>query len=340
MDNRKYRCLAIDAQYFLMKHFSAYKSRSETEMNMVINYPESVEGSYKVPGYTFDHKDIVQSLVWSFAKIAREHVDCDRCILLWDSSPYFKEKILPDFKGHRLRVTQEDLELFDVESDPVGYLKLREQLRVEGVKSEAKYWAVSNLYKIGFPSIIQKGYEADDLAYLFSEEVKNDDRKYIICSVDSDWKFWINENVDLYNPVKKKLITYEDVWNELGDRVRDLGLSLFEAKCYLDSLYNSHNNLKSTTKCRWKDFDKVVSKILEGDYSLVDDVDTFRKNMESFDIISYPGADDMKRLIRTTVDRPPLDNETLLSNFNSLRKGGLKITQRYYKENTLNYINR
>lgn len=323
-----------------MKHFSAYKSRSETEMNMVINYPESVEGSYKVPGYTFDSKDIVQSLVWSFAKIAREHVDCDRCILLWDKSPYFKERILPDFKGHRRRITQEDLELFDVESDPIGYLNLREQLRVEGVKNEAKYWSINNLYKIGFPSIIRGGYEADDLAYLFSEEVKNDDRKCIICSVDSDWKFWINKNVDLYNPVKRKFITYENVWDELGDKVKNLGISLFDVKCYLDSLYNSHNNLKSTTKCRWKDFSKVVSNILNGDYSLIDDMETFEKNMKSFNIASYPGVDDVKSIIRTMIDRSPLDNETLISNFDSLKKDGLRITKRYYEENTLNYINR
>lgn len=337
--DKDYKYIAFDAQYFLHRNFAALKSRTAYDM---ASYLTKEEGDptigHIITKYEFTDMDLVKQFFWTIAKFIREQYTCSKIILLWDKPPYHKTKILPDYKGSRIHHCQELLDEWDIEKDPIGYLQEKEEYRVEKIKSSAKYYIINKLKDYGMISVIEDGYEADDLAWIFShlDEIENSDQKSAICSVDSDWHYWISKNVDYLHFNNGEVWTYDDVENDCDRLPEKLGLSIFEAKKYMDSLFYSHNDLKQVTNCGWSDFERLVTEIRNGDYHEILDKDTYDKNMKSFEIDGYPEYD--KAVIDLTNS---LHNGILMGVDDFCKeaaRSGLNVSRSYYKDKFYSYL--
>lgn len=326
---KKYNIIAFDAQYFLFRNFAALKSR--TAMDWVANLSEG-EGNtsigHLIKRYEFDRDDLVKQFFWTIAKLVRDHFSCNKIILLWDTGPYHKTILLDDYKGDRVHHSDELLDDWDIDSDPVGYLQEKEEVRIEHVKHQAISWIVDNLGSIGLPSVKYSGYEADDLAYILGQ-VYSSDQKNAICSVDSDWMYWITENTDFINFNKKEVWTYQDVIDECEGYPTDLGIDLFETKCFMDSLFYSHNGLQPTTNYGWRDFKTLVTEIKSGDFSKITDLKRYELNMKSFDIMNYPEIETVKSILVDLAEKPKIIVDMDSPEVNKLYSNGFQVSRGY-----------
>lgn len=67
---------------------------------------------------------------------------------------------------------------------------------------------ITNLKLMNFNVIEADGYEADDLAYWMSRNLKND---IVFISEDKDWISYVTYNSVLYRPIKKVLIKFSNI---------------------------------------------------------------------------------------------------------------------------------
>jgi 5'-3' exonuclease len=110
----------------------------------------------------------------------------NKFVFVWDSRKSVRKKIEKTYKEHRKKdVTSEDKMLFRQFSD------IRQIV----------------LDKFGFRnSVIETGYESDDL--IASIVMNSSGNKFIVVTTDSDL-YQLLDYCDIYNPIKKKVITKE-----------------------------------------------------------------------------------------------------------------------------------
>lgn len=327
---KDYDIIAFDAQYFLYRNMCALQSR--TGYSVVDCLKNHIEGGsddgYVITTYNFDEHDLVKQFFWTIVKLVRDSFSCNKILLFWDKPPYHKTKILPDFKGTRTHHSQELLDEWDIDNDPLGYLQEIENYRCHKILSASKYWIINELDKFGMPSVIVDGFEADDLAVVFSKiySQSGPNIKSAICSSDSDWMYWIDQAVDFISFNKKEAWTYQDVLDECEGVPQKLGISVFEIKKWMDSTFYSHNDLKRTTNLGWKEFPQLVEEVRSGDFSNITDKVVFEKNMKSFDIESYDNYSDAVDSIISVITNPvKLSTDT----FYYLKNKGFKVSKSY-----------
>lgn len=326
---KDYEYIVFDAQYILVRNFSALMSRTKIPE---IRYLKPTEGNASI-GHVIDNWDftvnsLVKQFFWSIVKVIRDNYSCNKVILLWDSAPYHRSSILSDFKGDRIHHSAELLEEWDIENDPQGYLQEQARIEVEKKKLAAKFWIINNLQDFGMYSVIQPGYEADDLAYMFTHLDIFQDKcnlKSAICSADSDWMYWISNNFDFINFNKMEPWTVDDVIGECSGYPTELGMDLFETKCYSDSLFLSHNGLQRTTNRTWSSFKDIVTHIKNGDYSDLTDVERFKLNMKSFEIWNFPGYDEALSELRAALNKGKLNGVS----YDTLSSRGFEVSRSY-----------
>lgn len=339
--NKDYKCIAFDAQYFLFRNNAALQSRTCIPTVATLNDDEGDSSiGYIINKYDYTYQALVKQFFWTIGKFIRDKFSTDKILLLWDEPPYHKSKILPDFKGSRIHHCQETLDNWDVENDPQGYLQEKEDYRCHLIMQQAKYWIINNLSKLGFNSVIVPGFEADDLAYVFSnvwsENTLND--KSAICSADSDWMYWIGERTDFLSFNKAEVWTEEDVDKDWGGMITDMGISVFELKKWADSTFYSHNDLQRTSNINWKQLPKLYSEVKSGDYSLINDVERFKLNMQSFEIEKYPNFKDAVNMIFHAFER---DGNECINNWDAvhaLRKDGFQVSDNYIENFWMNLL--
>lgn len=191
-------------------------------------------------------EDLLRMFLYSIFKIVRE-VPCDRPFLVWDSSPYHKNKILidllgvDDYKGDRGYKTAEDIDIIKKKisetTDKIEYLRstdpiindsqiseleeqvshwlveitnIERQIHNFQVRSETKYFIIDKLKDFGFTSIIKKGWECDDICTLLADYCGNSKERICLISKDSDYDFMLNEYTDKYNQLCKTKPTPEN----------------------------------------------------------------------------------------------------------------------------------
>lgn len=325
---KDYNIIAFDAQYILHRNFAALKSRTGFDSAVTLNEGEGDSSiAHIITKYNFDYQTLVKHFYWSIVKMVRDHFSCNKVILLWDVPPYHKLKWVPDFKGDRVHYNKEYLDEFDIENDPQGYLQAREEVAFESVKNEAKWFIINTLYCVGMPSVNISGFEADDLAYLFSQIIQDDNhsQKSAICSVDSDWMYWTSLKVDWIKHTNQLVWTYSDGLSDCEGKCEQYGWSLFELKKFMDSTFLSHNGVPKTTTLGWKDIDTLVADHLNGTYEVIDK-DQFESNMSSFELQSYPNYSEaisrLKELINSDV---VFDYDK----YRLLRTKGFSVSQSY-----------
>lgn len=127
------------------------------------------------------------------------------------------------------------------------------------------------------PSLIQQGFEADDIAFIGCRSLKG---KICIASSDSDWKYLLIENCDHYN-LKNKVTSYEEISTECG-------MDPYLWKSITDSLYGSHNFLQNVSNIAIG-VPEVLNYLSIDNYDFTSDKDRFLSQLKSFDVKSFSG---------------------------------------------------
>lgn len=253
-----------DAQWLLARNYFAIRGSSENKLS------NTAYGS------------IVSSVLRSIIKMNSE-VPARKIILLWDTYPYHKHTILSgDYKSSRLYTTEDDVENAENEEE-----RLRLEIDAHNLHQRGKSkWILKDLSSYGLPSIFKSGYEADDLAFLISRKFKDSKERIVLVTVDTDWSYFTNDNVDWYSP-KRGLSTYEDIKSDIN---LPSDLELFEYKRLYSSFYGSHDDYYNTvTDENYKlSFVEFYSKYKNNEPDLFSDKSLFEKQYYALKIENYP----------------------------------------------------
>lgn len=68
----------------------------------------------------------------------------------------------------------------------------------------------------GLPTISQRGFEADDVIATYSSELSKKGYKVRIIGVDKDLFQLMNNDIEIYDPIKNKVLTDQDVLDKFG----------------------------------------------------------------------------------------------------------------------------
>lgn len=301
-----YKYLAVDAQSILYKAFAATKGLGHFNSSFLqLTFFRSI-------------KKILIELD------EEEGISIGKVLLLWDKRPYYRASLVDDYKGTRTYYTEDDLELdwddmelswedvsyllpgkspndwseSDLSPDVIKNLKLDKLRRhKEHVAREiylfeqfgqAKYNILVNFSKVGLPSIIREGFEADDIAYTISRTITD---PVLLCTVDSDWLAYITTSTHYWQPKRQELTTYSDVCQLFFGQPQETNITVHEFKSYMDSLQGNHNDLEScitdeADELRWVDLIPLIKS--NGPDQYVTDKKLFSQNFSTFQIETFP----------------------------------------------------
>ncbi len=134
-----------------------------------------------------------------FMKLTSQ-IKCDYSLVLFDAKRQnFRNNIFPDYKGTRKEIPEELIPQFELIRNAVTALNLN-YLEMEG-------------------------YEADDLIATYTEEALKKGYEVVVVSADKDLMQLIRPGVELFDPMKDKFFTPEDVKEKFGvlpDKVIDV----------------------------------------------------------------------------------------------------------------------
>lgn len=127
-------------------------------------------------------------------------IKCDYSLVLFDAKrANFRNEIFAQYKGTRAEIPENLIPQFSLIRDAVDALNLN-HLEMEG-------------------------YEADDLIATYAKQAKDAGLEVVIVSADKDLMQLIGEGVQLYDPMKDKFFSPEDVKEKFGvypDKVVDV----------------------------------------------------------------------------------------------------------------------
>lgn len=292
-----YKYLVFDAQYFLTRNFKQLSnSKSEGDEYLVNGKPVPIDdkdGTYKLIKPGFDYLGLAKSFFWSIAKFTRDYHSCDKVILCWDKYPYHKMSMLQEYKGDRFYATEEDLKDLDPIIDAQKIIDLKYEIETLAIKQKAKYWIITNFGRLGMPSFIRTGYEADDFGGAIAKylEQNDPDARVGLVSIDSDWDYLIRPNADHLRP-RGQVTTYQEMVDKHSKSLESSGVDLYTYKAMVDALHGSHNNMFSSIADRVRDPEEVVlASLVAGDTKYLKDVDLYNRQLKSFMIDQFPEYD-------------------------------------------------
>lgn len=255
--------------------------------------------------------DLIKTIIWTINKMARDFgITADKCIMVYDKwskeyQGYYRTYLLKGFyKSTREYMTPELLEKMkqDPSVTPEEIHEAELKCYQNQVKYEAKWGMVRDLKNLGVPCLGLDGYEYDDLAYLAACMLYGEDggKKSVIVTKDSDLQYSLTPQMDYFkiptSGSQPKIITYDEMYSTIPKSLTDRGVSLYMYKAFMDSLGMGHNDMTKTKK-NYVDPEEAILRLLDGDYSVVDDIEVFNKQMESFDISKFPKLDEAKSII-------------------------------------------
>jgi DNA polymerase I len=124
-----------------------------------------------------------------------ETLESNQFIFCWDSNHSYRKEVYPKYKT-RPDKTEE------------------EQIKLEEAKIQFKMLRKEVLPELGFTNVfVCPGYEADDLMAFV---VKQFPDEYVIVSGDEDLYQVLSEDVSIYQPIPKKLVTKESFESDYG----------------------------------------------------------------------------------------------------------------------------
>lgn len=214
--------------------------------------------------------------------------------------------------------------------------KLEDEAYFNRVRMNAKYTVMRDLTII--PSLYVSGLECDDIMGIFANLYTSDDpskKPSVLISKDSDFKRFLLPGVDFFKFPKKgeeaHIWTYQEALEEVPQNLRDAGLSLYWYHCLEEALGSGHNDVKSPRKSHTR-VDKVIEDIvLRNDYSDIEDMDMFKRQMNSFDLSTFPMYQEAVDMITSkfmTIGRIPTITE--FRQFCNKNEIGDSISDRYF----------
>lgn len=129
-----------------------------------------------------------------------KNIPCDYCVVLLDAKrENFRNQFFKEYKATRAEVPELLIPQFDL---------IHQTIEV-----------------MGFPYVLQEGYEADDLIATYAAQAVKDGHEVVIVSADKDLMQLIRPGVSFYDGMKDKFFTPEDVKEKFGvypDKVVDV----------------------------------------------------------------------------------------------------------------------
>lgn len=266
--------------------------------------------------------DLIKSCIYTFNKVQRDFgIIAEKHVLVLDRWDGDKGYITTQILGGAYKDSRGDIEEAKGKATPLEtymtkekYEKLKadptispedlevayDKLYKNEVRSGAKWGMVKDLKNFGLPSLGVPGWEFDNIAYLASMMLYEEGRKpSVIITQDSDLMYALSPTMEFFKIPKSgqepEIITYNQMYSQIPEQLRSK-LSLYEYKSYMDSLGEGHNFLRKTKK-DYANPIRTIEKILDGDYSDVDDVDLFKLQLSTFNIGQYPRLEEAKRNI-------------------------------------------
>lgn len=266
--------------------------------------------------------DLIKSCIYTFNKVQRDFgITAEKHVLLLDRWDGDKGYVTTQILGGAYKDGRGDIDANKGKSNPIDtymtkekFEKMKsdpdvsqkdldeayEKLYKNEVRFDAKWGMVKELKNFGFPSLGIPGWEFDNLAYLASAMLYQENRKHsVIITQDSDLTYALSPTMEFFRIPKSGqdpiTITYEEMYDKIPDSLKSR-MSLYNYKSYMDSLGMGHNQMRRTKK-EYVDPVKTIEQILEGDYSNVDDIDLFKLQLSTFDLGIYPRLEEAKRSI-------------------------------------------
>jgi hypothetical protein len=331
------------------------------DLSMLLYRNSWVVSKDKEPGQ-YTAGEIIQMTIWSLNKFARDYgINADKFVFAVDKwNPEWNGYYTTYLLGGAYKDSRGDIESAKGKADPLSTYMTREKfeelkkdpsitpdilkeaekkLFFNETKQKAKFALMYELGNFGVPSIYLPGYEADNLMYLASMLLYDPDpasKPSVLITKDSDVSYCTSPKMLQFKmPVGKsqpEFITYEKMYSEMPDDIKDLGLSLYQYKSFLDSLgAEGHNGMRRTAKDRVNPVE-AIKRIMKGDFSDLNDVDLFKRQMETFSIEKYPRFEEARRQITDIL--PNAGKLGTLEDFHKFcdKYGITKISDRYYVE--------
>ena len=275
----------------------------------------------KKPG-EYTAGDLIKSCIYTFNKVQRDFgITAEKHVLVLDRWDGDKGYVTTQILGGAYKDNRGDIDSEKGKSKPLDTYMTREkfeQMKLDPdvsqedlalayeklykneVRFDAKWGMVKDLKNFGLPSIGVPGWEFDNIAYLASMLLYGEGRKHsVIITQDSDLTYALSPTMDFFKIPKSgqdpEIITYDQMWNTIPDSLKSR-MSLYNYKSYMDSLGLGHNQMRKT-KRDYADPVRTIEKILDGDFSDVEDIDLFKLQLSTFDIGNYPRFEEARRNI-------------------------------------------
>jgi hypothetical protein len=157
--------------------------------------------------------------------------------------------------------------------------------------------------KLGIPWIEFNGYEFDQIATLAAfERFGKTELPDLIITKDTDLLYSLTPGCKFFalptRGSEPKVVTYEEMYYQIPEVLRNMGMSLYQYNAYLNAFGKGHNDLARTLK---KGYDPTQSIIetAQGNFECIepDRLELFQAQLKSYDLSIYPRLDEVKRCI-------------------------------------------
>lgn len=229
------------------------------------------------------------------------------------------------YKSSRKYVTAKVVEemRLDPEVTPEQLKEAERELAINQVKFAVKKVMREDFSKIGLPWIEVSGYEFDQIATLAAfERYGKTEKPDVILTKDSDLQYSLTPNCQYFSlPTKgsePKIITYDEMYYQIPEQLRNIGIGLYQYNSYLNALGKSHNDMSRTLKKGYDPVDAIIDIVTRGDYTCLepDRIDLFKAQLQSYDLSIYPKLNEVKKIIHE--DLPRMGNYPSKEDFHDL----------------------
>jgi len=228
-----------------------------------------------------EHIGGITGFLYSIGKCVRDFKP-SRCIIVFDGVGGSKrrKKIYKDYKGNRAnktRLRRHDHHFANIEQE-------QEAMRYQFSR------LVSYLDALPVTFLSMDGIEADDTIAYIAQLYKEKSKKITIVSTDRDFYQLVNNQIEIWSPIKKKMYDTERVLNEFGVHPKNYVM-------YRSFTGDKSDNIPGVNGIGPKTLLKHVPKLnLEQEYELdtlwkicndkIDESKTYKKILDNQNIIS------------------------------------------------------
>ena len=228
-----------------------------------------------------EHIGGITGFLYSIGKCVRDFKP-SRCIIVFDGVGGSKrrKKIYKDYKGNRAnktRLRRHDHHFANIEQE-------QEAMRYQFSR------LVSYLDALPVTFLSMDGIEADDTIAYITQMYEEKSKKITIISTDRDFYQLVNDQIEIWSPIKKKMYDTERVLNEFGVHPKNYVM-------YRSFTGDKSDNIPGVNGIGPKTLLKHVPKLnLEQEYELdtlwkicndkIDESKTYKKILDNQNIIS------------------------------------------------------